>query len=269
MGAKGTPYGHGAFLYDIYFDENYPNMPPKVNLTTTGSARVRFNPNLYHNGKVCLSLLGTWTGKQQSEKWNPKLSTILQVLMSIQAIIMSEDVYFNEPGYEHEAGTPLGEQKNEAYANIVKYCNIKYAMIDQIKFPPKGFEEIIKRHFYLKKAEILRACNKWIKIAESGKRKASYTGLINSHNNKWCKVFQETPNTYARMLKEAVNELKTELDKIPPPKTANIKINRRKKKRKMKSTKRLEVIDINKQQANLEEIDVTYDEKIVQKKLDV
>jgi len=48
------------------------------------------------------------------------------------------------------------------------------------------------------------------------------------------------------MLKEAVNELKTELDKIPPPKTANIKINRRKKKRKMKSTKRLEVIDINK-----------------------
>ena len=63
MGAKGTPYGHGAFIYDIYFGDFYPNEPPKVNLTTTGSARVRFNPNLYHNGKVCLSLLGTWTGK--------------------------------------------------------------------------------------------------------------------------------------------------------------------------------------------------------------
>ena len=50
--------------------------------------------------------------------------------MSIQAIIMSEEVYFNEPGYEHEMGTPEGDRKNEAYANIVKYCNIKFAMLD-------------------------------------------------------------------------------------------------------------------------------------------
>lgn len=62
MGANGTPYGHGAFLFDIYFDDTYPNSPPKVNLTTTGHGKVRFNPNLYACGKVCLSLLGTWRG---------------------------------------------------------------------------------------------------------------------------------------------------------------------------------------------------------------
>jgi len=43
---------------------------------------------------------------------------------------MSEDVYFNEPGFEGEQGTEEGEKKNEAYSNIVRYCNIKYAMID-------------------------------------------------------------------------------------------------------------------------------------------
>ena len=29
---------------------------------TTGGNKVRFNPNLYDSGKVCLSLLGTWSG---------------------------------------------------------------------------------------------------------------------------------------------------------------------------------------------------------------
>ena len=50
---------------------------------------VRFNPNLYSDGKVCLSLLGTWHG----EGWTVPTasnfgSTILQVLVSIQSIIM-------------------------------------------------------------------------------------------------------------------------------------------------------------------------------------
>jgi hypothetical protein len=68
---------------------------------------------------------------------------------------MSEEVYFNEPGFENEAGTPEGEKKNEGYANIVRYCNIKFAMIAQINRPPRGFESVIKRHFYIKKPEIL------------------------------------------------------------------------------------------------------------------
>lgn len=31
------------------------------------------------NGKVCLSLLGTWSG-EKGESWNSKTSTLLQVL---------------------------------------------------------------------------------------------------------------------------------------------------------------------------------------------
>jgi ubiquitin-protein ligase len=119
-GASSTPYAHGCFEFDLYFDSRYPQTPPKCQLVTTGSGAVRFNPNLYADGKVCLSLLGTWRGSS-TENWDAKFSTILQVLMSIQAIIMSEEVYYNEPGYEHEAGTTEGEAKNEAYSNIVRY----------------------------------------------------------------------------------------------------------------------------------------------------
>jgi ubiquitin-protein ligase len=89
MGSNGTPYGHGAYLFDIHFEDTYPSVSPKVNLTTTGHGKVRFNPNLYACGKVCLSLLGTWRGNA-TENWDPKVSTLLQVLVSIQSIIMAE-----------------------------------------------------------------------------------------------------------------------------------------------------------------------------------
>ena len=62
FGSSGTPYAHGAFIYDIHADDTYPTKPPKVNLMTNGNKTVRFNPNLYSNGYVCLSLLGTWSG---------------------------------------------------------------------------------------------------------------------------------------------------------------------------------------------------------------
>ena len=39
----------------------------------------RFNPNLYADGKVCLSLLGTWHGGDATEKWDPQHSNLFQV----------------------------------------------------------------------------------------------------------------------------------------------------------------------------------------------
>eukprot|EP00347_Sterkiella_histriomuscorum_P007708 403347869 len=213
MGASGTPYAHGAFIYDLFFENTYPNGPPKCTLVTTGGGTVRFNPNLYTNGKVCLSLLGTWRGSS-TENWDPKLSTILQVLLSIQAIIMSNEVYFNEPGYEHEQGTPEGEQKNEGYSNIVRYCNVKFAMIDAIKNPPAGFEKVIKRSFYLKKNEILREVKEWVDRAKV--TDATYQGLVYDHNYHWAP--QISPEgKYAQLMEEAYKELKETLESLTSP----------------------------------------------------
>lgn len=73
----GTPYSNGCFLFDVYFPNEYPTSPPSINLETTGNHTVRFNPNLYNDGKVCLSILNTWHGRPE-EKWNTT-STFLQV----------------------------------------------------------------------------------------------------------------------------------------------------------------------------------------------
>ena len=83
-GPSSTPYAHGLFTFDIYVPDSYPNVAPKVQLLTTGGGVMRFSPNLYANGKVCLSLLGTWSGP----KWDPGHSSILQILVSIQGLIL-------------------------------------------------------------------------------------------------------------------------------------------------------------------------------------
>lgn len=62
-GPEGTPYAGGLFEFDCFIPLEYPNKPPLMHLRTTGGGSVRFNPNLYNNGKVCLSLLGTWHGR--------------------------------------------------------------------------------------------------------------------------------------------------------------------------------------------------------------
>lgn len=77
-GPADTPYANGCFEFDVYFPSDYPNNPMMINLETTGRRSVRFNPNLYNDGKVCLSVLNTWHGRPE-EKWNAHTSSFLQV----------------------------------------------------------------------------------------------------------------------------------------------------------------------------------------------
>ena len=209
FGAEGTPYSGGAFIYDVFLDETFPAKPPKVILKTTGSGVVRFNPNLYSTGKVCLSLQGTWRGSA-TENWNPDVSTLLQVFLSIQSIIMSDYVYFNEPGYEKEINTDAGKKKNVGYSNIVKYANIVHAMTAKIKNPPTEFKDVILRHFFLKKKSIMEEVNKWLKEVNEP---ADYSGLVKSHNVTLSSKLSPTGN-YLKNLKQAIADLQIALDSI-------------------------------------------------------
>lgn len=129
---------------------------------------------------------------------------------------MSNEVYFNEPGYEHEMNKPEGEKKNRGYANIVKYCNVKYAMIDAIKNPPKGFEKVIKTSFYLKKKMILEEVKQWCEEAKTSDTDSAYVGLVYDHNYQWAPQLSK-PGAYLKMMDEIYLELKKTLDELPDP----------------------------------------------------
>lgn len=152
-GPADTPYANGCFEFDVFFPVDYPNSPMTINLQTTGGKTFRFNPNLYADGKVCLSLLNTWHGRPE-ENWNAKTSSFLQVLVSIQSLILVPEPYFNEPGYEKSRGTASGNQKSRDYnSNIFQAC-INLAMLDQLKNPSPCFKDVIYTHFWLKRNEI-------------------------------------------------------------------------------------------------------------------
>uniref|UniRef100_A0A4X1TBG9 Dual E2 ubiquitin-conjugating enzyme/E3 ubiquitin-protein ligase BIRC6 n=1 Tax=Sus scrofa TaxID=9823 RepID=A0A4X1TBG9_PIG len=200
-GPADTPYANGCFEFDVYFPQDYPSSPPLVNLETTGGHSVRFNPNLYNDGKVCLSILNTWHGRPE-EKWNPQTSSFLQVLVSVQSLILVAEPYFNEPGYERSRGTPSGTQSSREYDGNIRQATVKWAMLEQIRNPSPCFKEVIHKHFYLKRVEIMAQCEEWIADIQqysSDKR----VGRTMSH--------------HAAALKRHTAQLREELLKLPCP----------------------------------------------------
>ncbi|KAL7987482.1 hypothetical protein Chor_006401 [Crotalus horridus] len=174
-GPADTPYANGCFEFDVYFPQDYPNSPPLVNLETTGGHSVRFNPNLYNDGKV---------------------------LVSVQSLILVAEPYFNEPGYERSRGTPSGTQSSREYDGNIRQATVKWAMLEQIRNPSPCFKEVIHKHFYLKRIEIMAQCEEWIADIQqysSDKR----VGRTMSH--------------HAAALKRHTAQLREELQKLPCP----------------------------------------------------
>lgn len=159
-GPQDTPYANGCFEFDVFFPANYPDSPPMINFKTTGNQIVRFNPNLYQNGKICLSILNTWEGRPE-ELWNSQTSSFLQILVSIQSLIFSSEPYFNEPGYELQSGTAVGTASSFEYNANIMQATIRWAMLEPLKNSPLCFKDPIRKHFKQKQQEIKTQCEKW------------------------------------------------------------------------------------------------------------
>lgn len=132
-----TPYAGGWFVFDMEIPHTYPETAPVMKFLTTDRNTLRFNPNLYASGKVCLSLLGTWQG----EPWCPAVSNLNQVFLSIFAMIFVEDPFFNEPGYQSMKGTEEGAHRAQRYRANVRYLTLRHAVHDVIHDAVRGVGE--------------------------------------------------------------------------------------------------------------------------------
>lgn len=66
----------------------------------------------------------------------------LQVLVSVQSLILVAEPYFNEPGYERSRGTPSGTQSSREYDGNIRQATVKWAMLEQIRNPSPCFKEV-------------------------------------------------------------------------------------------------------------------------------
>lgn len=127
IGPCGTPYGLGCYGFDIQFPTDYPNSAPRVLITSTDGGKIRFNPNLYACGKVCLSTLGTWRAENSGEQWSSAQSTS-SVLLSIQSL-MNEKPFHNEPSFEQDDGSGDVERYNEK----ILHENMRVSVCDALE----------------------------------------------------------------------------------------------------------------------------------------
>lgn len=163
IGAAGTPYQDGLFFFDIHLPTEYPRAPPSAHYHSGG---LRLNPNLYENGKICLSLLNTWTGRG-NEVWDPLNSSILQVLVSLQGLVLNSKPYFNEAGYDKQIGRAEGEKNSLAYNENCFLLSCK-SMLYLLRKPPKHFESFVRENFCQRGRYILGACNAYMTGAQVG-----------------------------------------------------------------------------------------------------
>jgi len=162
-GPPSTPYQDGLFYFDIQLPEGYPGSPPKVHYYSYCTARL--NPNLYEEGKVCVSLLGTWSGKG-NETWTSK-STLHQVLLSIQGLILNEEPYYNEAGYEKQRGSVEGLENSRLY-NEMASIKMLQSIQNMLSRPPEIFKDEAMKHFKENLPRVIERYNSWLEITETG-----------------------------------------------------------------------------------------------------
>ncbi|XBI94488.1 hypothetical protein VPH35_031116 [Triticum aestivum] len=157
VGAGGTPYNDGLFFFDLQLPLSYPIAPPQVYYHSFG---LRLNPNLYEFGTVCLSLLGTFDG-EGTELWSPATSSLLQIVVSIQGLVLNAQPYYNEAGYETLVGKPEGHRNALPYSKNAYLLTLR-TMLHLLHRPPQGFEKLVKEHFRCRGRFVLRTCNTWL-----------------------------------------------------------------------------------------------------------
>lgn len=181
LGPAKTPYADGFFVFDIFLPPEYPNVAPQVLFISYGD---RLNPNLYDNGKVCLSLLGTWGG-DSVETWNASTSTILQVLVSIQGLVLVSEPYYNEAGYEKQMGTLEGRHNSKQYNESTLLLVLKH-MIYSLTHPTPPLEGLIRDHFRRRAPAIIRRCQRILEKTSSLAAPAACAGVTCSSSPGTC-----------------------------------------------------------------------------------
>lgn len=153
IGPSDTPYFGGNYFFELNFPADYPHSPPKVKYCTNGN-NVRFNPNLYTCGKVCVSLLNTWRGEQWTSCQS--ISTVLLTLCTL----LCKDPLLNEPGVDKS------NPDMNSYDEIIQIANLDIAICSILQKKDGIFLPFFENFFPYVKENFLKNFDKLLQFAE-------------------------------------------------------------------------------------------------------
>jgi ubiquitin-conjugating enzyme E2 Z len=153
VGPYDTPYFGGFYFFEFTYPPDYPHSPPKVKYCTN-SNNIRFNPNLYCCGKVCISLLNTWRGDQ----WT-SCQTISTVLLTLCTLLCSNPL-LNEPGVTN------GHIDIPNYNSIIEFSNINIAVCDIVTREKNVYMPFFENFYPFIKENFNKNYDKWMEFAK-------------------------------------------------------------------------------------------------------
>lgn len=212
VGPSDTPYEDVLFYFDIVLPNMYPAEPPRVYFWSHGR---RLNPNLYEDGKVCLSILGTWDG-DDVEQWDPRNSNVLRVLLSLQAMVFVEQPYYNEAGYQKQRGSVEGRTNARTYNESTMLLCLKH-LIQSVRGggTPPDFVDIQRKH-YIRRKEVI--VNRLKKLCGENDKPQSEESAVHGRsgvtNGSTGPNEQYTSRGFKRSLAELVPRVEDVLDKL-------------------------------------------------------
>ncbi|KAI4201328.1 MAG: hypothetical protein LQ350_003366 [Teloschistes chrysophthalmus] len=142
VGPLGTPYALAPFLFDVHLHDQFPKEPPRLffhSWTNVG----RINPNLYEDGKVCLSLLGTWHSEKHNEMWQPNQSSILQVIVSLLGLVLVKEPFYNEAGFEALQDAVQSKHTSALYSEKAFVLSRQFVKV-AISSDPQGVSDVVR-----------------------------------------------------------------------------------------------------------------------------
>ncbi|CAD6951998.1 unnamed protein product [Tilletia controversa] len=171
IGSENTPYEDAPFVIDFCLKPTYPHEPPLAHFHSWTNGNGRVSPNLYEEGKVCLSVLNTWSGNS-TENWNPSKSSLLQVFVSIQGLVLVREPWFTEPAYEKLQGTEDGKINSALYSEKA-YILSRGFVRRALERPVFGLEKEIEFFYYEqgRLARVLERAKELIEHSEAAKKR--------------------------------------------------------------------------------------------------